>query len=217
MLFPLLPALALAAAAALPSPRAPGAVSGKVTATAMAGAGRPWLIYVENGPAQPAEAASRREMTQKDSLFAPGTIWVRAGDSIDFVNNDNVYHNVFSTTRGAEFDLGLYRGGVKKSVEMRQPGEVDVYCNIHPQMRAKVLVIPSAQAVEAGADGSYSLEKLPPGSYTLVAWTSAHEPARKQIEVKAGETARTDFSLQPRAVKQAQHLNKNGEQYGRYK
>jgi len=195
---------------------APGAVSGNLTVPE--GVGRPWVVYVEKGPAQPAaEAGARREIAQRNSQFEPVSAWVRSGDALEFINRDNIYHNVFSPTRGTEFDLGLYRGGVKKTVEMRQPGEVDVYCNIHPEMHAKVLVVPTGQAAEAGADGSYSLPKLPPGSYTLVAWSASLEPVRRKVEVKAGETARADFSLKPRAQNDPRHLNKNGEQYGRYK
>jgi plastocyanin len=198
---------------AYPAAAASGSVSGKVTASG--GEGR-FIVYVEKGPGDgKAGAAPRREMVQKDSEFQPAALWVRTGDVVDFLNRDNIYHNVFSPSEANSFDLGLYRGGLKKSVQMNRPGEVDVYCNIHPNMKAKVLVVPPGSRVVEVVEGTYTLGDLEPGSYTLAAWSATHEPERAQVEVKPGQAARADFALQPRAT--LRHLNKNGEQYGRYK
>ena len=203
-------------ALALPARAATGSIAGKVSAPG--DGARPLLVYVEKGPEDArTENATHRQVLQKNMQFEPGAIWARAGDTIDFVNNDNIYHNVFSTTPGNEFDLGLYRGGLAKSVQVQKPGEVDVYCNIHPSMKTKVLVLPpSTRVAEAAADGSYSLAQLPPGIYTLVAWSATHEPARSQVEVKVGQEAKVNFALKLRA-RVVSHLDKSGEQYGRYK
>jgi len=193
-----------------------GSVAGKVSSAADAGA---VVVYVEKGPAEGAgdPGTARHEVLQHHGQFEPQALWVRAGDNVDFVNDDNIYHNVFSPTQGSSFDLGLYRGGVRKTVQMKTPGEVEVFCNIHPDMHARMLVIPAgSRAVAAGRDGAYKLDGLTSGSYTLVAWSSASEPARAQVEVKPGQEAKADFKLKPRAP-EGPHLNKNGEQYGRYK
>jgi plastocyanin len=208
--------LAIAAAAALPAAAAPGSISGSV-ALAGGGSGQMAVVYVEKGPEAPARAApARKDMEQKDTEFEPRAIWVRAGDTVQFTNRDNFYHNVFSPTPGSQFDLGLYRGGVAKSVELATAGELDVYCNIHPNMKAKLLVVPDDRSAQVAADGSYSLPGLPPGDYTIVAWSAVHEPVRREVRVRAGETARADFSLKTRGAA-GPHLNKNGEQYGRYR
>jgi len=172
---------------------------------------------VEKGPETSARAEpARKDMEQKDTEFQPRALWVRAGDTVQFTNKDNYYHNVFTPTPSNEFDLGLYRGGVSKSLELMHAGEIDVYCNIHPGMKAKLLVVPDARSTQVAADGTYSLSGLPPGDYVVVAWTAVHEPVRREVHVRAGETARADFSLKARGAPGA-HLNKNGEQYGRYK
>ena len=206
--------LAIAAAAALPAAGAPGSVSGTVK---LAGSGGPLaVVYVEKGPEAAARAEpARKDLDQKDTEFFPRSLWVHAGDTVQFTNKDNFYHNVFSPTPGNEFDLGLYRGGVAKSLELPRAGEIDVYCNIHPNMKAKLLVVPDSRATEV-ADGSYSLAGLPPGDYVIVAWSAAHDPGRREVRVRAGEAARADFLLKARDAAAA-HLNKNGEQYGRYK
>jgi plastocyanin len=207
--------LALCAAAALPAAGATGSISGAVTLSG--GGSRLAVVYVEKGPEAAAKAApAEKEMAQQDTEFRPEVIWVRAGDTVKFVNRDNFYHNVFSSTSGNDFDLGLYRGGVGKTVELARPGEIDVYCNIHPNMKAKMLVVPDARAAEVAPDGTYTLSGLAPGDYTVVAWSASHEPVRREVRVRAGEPARADFNLKARGAVGA-HLNKNGEQYGRYR
>jgi len=207
--------LAIAAAAALPAAAAPGSISGTVKLAG--GGGALAVVYVEKGPDQAAHAEpATKDLDQKDTEFEPRVLWVRAGDTVRFTNKDNFYHNVFSPTPGNQFDLGLYRGGVAKSLEMPRAGEVDVYCNIHPNMKAKLLVVPDGRAAQVAADGSYSLTGLSPGDYVIVAWSAAHEPVRRDVRVRAGEAIRADLSLRPRDASAA-HLNKNGEQYGRYK
>jgi plastocyanin len=208
--------LAIAAAVALPAGAAPlGNISGSVTVAG--GPGQMAVVYVEKGPEASARAApARKDMEQKDTEFEPRAMWARAGDTVQFTNRDNFYHNVFSPTPGNQFDLGLYRGGVAKSVELASPGEIDVYCNIHPNMKAKLLVVPDDRSAQVAANGGYSLSGLPPGDYVVVAWSAVHEPLRREVRVRAGETARADFSLKARGAA-GSHLNKNGEQYGRYR
>lgn len=208
--------LTMAALAALPAAAGtPGSISGSVTLAG--GSGPIAVVYVEKAPEAPARAApARKDMEQKDTEFEPRAIWVRAGDAVQFTNRDSFYHNVFSPSPGNEFDLGLYRGGVAKSVELASPGELDVYCNIHPNMKARLLVVPDDRSVQVAADGSYSLPRLPPGDYAIVAWSAVHEPVRREVRVRPGEAARADFSLKARGAA-GPHLNKNGEQYGRYR
>jgi plastocyanin len=214
-MFRVLPAC-LALALPVAARAAPGSASGTISAPSDAGE---VIVYVEKGPAEAVATVSseHREVLQRNSQFEPNAVWVRAGESVDFVNRDNIYHNVFSSSSGNSFDLGLYHGGKEKTVLMRSPGEVDVYCNIHPGMHAKVLVIPPGSSVaEVKPDGTYTLPDLAPGQYTLVAWSARAEPVRSRVEVQAGGAARADFTLKRRAPS-GPHLNKYSEQYGRYR
>ena len=81
---------------------------------------------------------------QREKQFDPPLTIVVRGTTVDFPNEDKIFHNVFSVSRAARFDLGLYKSGAMKSVEMKRPGTVDVYCNIHPDMVAKVKVLDNA-------------------------------------------------------------------------
>lgn len=212
------PPAAPVAPAAPPAPAAPaegtGTVKGKVTIEGTARG--PVVVYVEEIPGVKATpAATPPRIVQRGMRFQPEVIVAGVGSMVEFPNEDKIYHNVFSVTPGNEFDLGLYRGGVSKRVTLGRTGEVDVYCNIHEAMRTKILAVPNDFHVEAGADGAYELKGLPAGTFTLVAWSADHEPVTRKVVVKAGGVASADYSLKRRPEKG--HLNKNGEQYGRYK
>lgn len=195
------------------APAAAGVVTGKVTVEGAADG--PIVVYIEETPDEAKAAKERPKVVQKNTRFEPGVVIVVKGQKVDFPNEDLFYHNVFSVSPGNEFDLGLYRGGVSKSAKLKKPGEVDVYCNIHENMHAKILVLQNDHYVAASDDGSFKLEGVPPGKYTLVAWSKSHAPGKAEIEVKASGTTTQGFSL--KAKPKSKHLNKHGEQYGRYK
>lgn len=154
------------------------------------------------------------KMFQQDKSFVPRLLVVTAGTLVDFANEDLVFHNVFSLSQGNEFDLGVYRRGVTKAVRFNQPGVVDVFCNIHPDMIASILVLQNAHYARVADDGRYTLH-VPPGKYVLVAYWDRGVMERKEIEVGAAPLT-ADFTLVD-SGQNRHHLNKYGQQYGRYK
>jgi hypothetical protein len=134
---------------------------------------------------------------------------------VDFPNEDKFFHNVFSVSRPARFDLGLYKSGTMKSVEMKRPGTIDVYCNIHPDMVAKVKVLDNG-FYTISDKGAFHIDDVPPGEYPIVAWLPSGDEARGKVTVKAGEAAQ--IALEVTAVaKRESHTRKDGTPYGRYK
>lgn len=97
-------------------------------------------------PAQPespiSESSELREITvsQKDKQFAPTEIRINAGDSVSFRNDDPFFHNVFSFSETRVFDLGSYPQGESRKVVFDKPGEVEVECAIHENMKLKIIV-----------------------------------------------------------------------------
>lgn len=171
-----------------------------------------FLEHVDGPP--PAPPKEHPKMLQRDKTFLPRLLVITAGTQVDFENDDLVFHNVFSLSQGNEFDLGVYRRGVTKSVRFNNPGVVDVFCNIHPDMIASVLVLQNAHYARVAPDGSYKLQ-APPGKYTLVAYWDRGVIERKEIEVGA-QPVTADFTLVDTG-RSRHHLNKYGQQYGRYK
>jgi plastocyanin len=118
-----------------------------------------------------ADAAARRRpvLDQRNLNFAPQVLAVRVGATVDFPNNDRVFHNVFSFRDGKRFDLGVYPVGARKAVVFDRPGVSRLFCNIHPGMAAYVVAVDTPYFSVSDDDGRFSVA-LPPGTYTYRAW-----------------------------------------------
>src|SRR6185436_8487840 len=180
-----------------------GPVSGVVRIVAREGvAPATAVVYAEPIDAAPSRAARRVTLAQKNKTFQPRVLAVPAGSSVDFPNNDGIFHNVFSLSEPQPFDLGLYRSGDTKQRTFTAPGIYRVFCNIHPQMTAIIVVTPSAYTTIAGADGRFSLD-LPPGRYKITALS----------ERATAVSADADLTLDETSWTFAQHKNKFGQDY----
>ena len=188
-----------------------GAVEGRVAVTG--GSAADIYVYVDgHGP-----QASRKglEIRQEGRQFNPRVAVVPSGTNVVFPNFDSVYHNVFSNSPRNTFDLGTYQAGDKaRSVTVTGPGVVEVYCNLHQKMSAKILVVPNALFTKVRPDGTFHLENVPAGSRRLVAWSPETKPAAQRVEV-TGATTQVSFSLEHQDP--AAHSNKFGQAYGSYK
>lgn len=174
------------------------------------------LVHVEGTPAAPAAPRGHAVIRQREKQFVPPVTVVVRGATVDFPNDDKFFHNVFSVSRPARFDLGLYKSGTTKSVEMKNAGTVDVYCNIHPNMIARVKVLDNALYTATGAQGRFEIAGVPPGEVTVVAWLPTGDQATGKVTVRAG--AVVDVKLEVSATtRKESHLRKDGTPYGRYK
>src|SRR6185437_11316671 len=130
------------------------------------------VVYLE-GAAQtsPAKAVKPPAFTmeQVDRRFTPDLLVVPAGSSVSFPNMDPIFHNVFSLSKPKSFDLGSYDKGDTRVVTFPKPGIVEVYCHLHPNMQATVVITPNRWYAQPGPSGEYKLPDLPPGRYTIVA------------------------------------------------
>lgn len=80
-------------------------------------------------------------ITQKDKLFSEEEVTVKLGDSVEFTNEDPFFHNIFSLSTAATFDLGSFPEGESRKVTFEKPGEVIVECAIHPSMQMTIEVV----------------------------------------------------------------------------
>ena len=164
------------------------------------------VIYLEGDsttlPASRERADRHRHgsMAQRNERFVPHTLPILRGGVVDFPNDDNVYHNVFSLSsdaapNGKGFDLGRYPKGASKSWTFERPGTVQVFCHIHPDMAAVVLVLSNPYFASPGDDHKFSIDDVPEGDYTIVGWHERATRITKRVHVVAGQTATVDFNI----------------------
>jgi len=137
-----------------------------------------------------------RVIEQREKTFLPHITAVPVGSTISFPNFDGLYHNVFSLSKTKTFDLGRYAVGRSKSVRFDRPGIVRVFCDIHSHMSAFILVFAHRYFSLTDTDGTYRLDNVPPGTYTVVAWNeSAPLESRRVVVPDAGGEVEVNFAL----------------------
>jgi plastocyanin len=155
------------------------------------------VIYLE-GPSSagivPA-SASVPQVAQLDRRFSPDLLVISAGSTVSFPNMDPIFHNIFSLSRAKAFDLGSYDQGQTRRVQFPKPGIVDVYCHLHPNMAATIVVTPNRWYARADGSGQYRISAVPPGQYTFVAWHKYAGLFRKTITIQPGHDAVADFFI----------------------
>jgi plastocyanin len=167
-----------------------------------------WVLGVP-APAPPAAAPA---MASKDKRFDPHVVAVPRRSTVVFPNLDKIFHNVFSRSAGNEFDLGLYRGGKSREFQFAAPGLVRIYCNIHSEMAAYVMVLDGAAYAVADESGRYRITGLPEGRRDLHAWHERAGESTAAVDV-AGRTAVLDLVLDASGYREQPHKNKYGEDY----
>jgi plastocyanin len=171
------------------------------------------IVYAEPLDAPAPKRPGTFTLAQKGKSFVPRVLAVPVGSTINFPNEDQIFHNVFSLSPPQPFDLGLYRAGASKAQTFDQPATLRVFCNIHPQMTAMIAVVPTPFVTLADAStGAFSLD-LPPGRYKLTAMSERAAPISQ--DVKVGASTKAELTLDESQFVQTQHTNKFGKEYSK--
>lgn len=153
------------------------------------------VVFLKDAPAGAVLEPQHARMMQQDEAFVPAVLAIPRGSTVDFPNADPFFHNVFSLSRGAAFDLGRYRRGDSRSRVFSQPGLVKVYCHLHSHMAASILVFDHPWFTIPSGDGTFALRDVPPGTYELVAWHERVGESIQRVTIASGQTARAEFAL----------------------
>jgi plastocyanin len=154
------------------------------------------VVYFEDVPADPGQIVPMRgRMNQTDETFVPHLLALTIGSTVDFPNDDNTYHNVFSLSKPKKFDLGRYATGRSKSITFDRPGIVRVFCDIHSHMNAFILVFAHRFFAVTDQNGRYRIDQVPPGTYRVTAWYEGIALQTGRVTIPAGATADLDFRL----------------------
>ena len=155
------------------------------------------VVYLEAAPQGAFEEPERSRVVldQRNQTFVPHVLAIMTGTTVDFLNSDSTYHNVFSLSKPKRFDLGRYPRSQVRSVRFDRPGVVRVFCDIHSHMSAFILVFAHRYFAVTEPDGSFRIDRVPAGGYSLVAWNEGQERETRAIQVPAGGAVEADFVL----------------------
>jgi plastocyanin len=176
-----------------------------------------WLTPV-SPLADPAEKVHSYTLLQKNKMFTPHLLVVPIGSVVHFPNADPFFHNVFSLFDGRRFDLGLYEAGTSRDVTFSREGISYIFCNIHPEMSAVVIVVRTTYFGTADLQGRIRITGTPADTYTLHVWVEGEDQAaldkltrRVQISAAHNDLGTITLPQTPRPV--SAHENKFGEKY----
>jgi len=169
------------------------------------------VVWLEGGGGR--RAPVQAEISTAEKAFSPHVLVLPVGSTIAFPNHDPFNHNVFSLSEEQPFDLGLYGRGEARSVKLERAGIIRVYCNVHSQMSALLLVRDGPYFTQPSGDGSFLLPAVPPGRYVLHVWHERAPEVTRPLEVPAGGLADVAIELDARGYRFKPHLNKYGQPY----
>jgi plastocyanin len=175
------------------------------------------VVYFEpasaQSPRKTTPAAQPFELVTKEKAFEPRVLAIPRGSRVRFPNQDPILHNVFSVSGVNRFDLGLYRRGPGKEKRFDEAGVVRVFCNVHHDMVAYILVLDTPFFASPGTDGEFVLTGVPRGPGRLTVWHEQAEPWTTEVRLpQSGPVAARVEMTKPRIPA---HLNKTGSSYFR--
>jgi plastocyanin len=156
------------------------------------------VVYVDAiaGKTFPSPSA-KPVMDQKGLVFNPHVLVAQQGTTVEFLNSDNVQHNVFwpsiSGNKKEGHNMGTWPKGEKRSFTFNTPGVVPLLCNVHPEMAGYIVVSPTPYFAETDASGNYKIENVSDGKYNVVAWHEGMKAQTKPVDVSG--TGKADFTL----------------------
>ncbi|HZV33069.1 MAG TPA: carboxypeptidase regulatory-like domain-containing protein [Verrucomicrobiae bacterium] len=167
------------------------------------GAMHDFIVYIEGpvgtnklvAPGKPVQVLTVRQVNQKHATFEPHIMPIVVGTTVEWPNNDDIYHNVFSYSEVKPFDLDLYKAPTVKKVLFDKPGRVDVFCSIHSSMSCVVLVLENPYFARTDSKDVYTIKDVPAGTYHLKAWHERLPAQSREIVVPEKGEVKADFTL----------------------
>lgn len=153
------------------------------------------VIYILVADAATPAAPAPTRIVQRDRAIRPRVTVVSTGSKIEFPNEDEVFHNIFSLSDAKPFNLGRYAPGDSRAVVFEEPGLVRLFCDIHSDMEASVLVLSTPFFARPDSEGRFQISDVPAGRHILVAWHASAGSDSRDIVVTAGSATLADFNL----------------------
>jgi plastocyanin len=157
------------------------------------------FVYVKAGAekytfAQPSDPVT---LDQDGCMYKPHVLGIMVGQTLKIVSSDPTTHNIHPMPKdNREWNMSQAPGGAPIEQKFARPEiMVPVKCNQHPWMRAWIGVTSNPFFTVSGSDGTFTLKGLPPGNYTIGAWTATFGTQEQDVTVGAKEAKTVDFKF----------------------
>ena len=177
-----------------------------------------WLTPADDAAAVPSPRSTKNhfQLAQRNKQFLPHVLVVPVGSIVDFPNMDPFFHNVFSLFNGKRFDLGLYESGSTRRVHFDRAGVSYIFCNIHPEMSAVVVAVPTTYYAVSSSTGALVIRDVAPGAYVAHLWAMGESGANAEILDHRLNVSGKTMDVGALAITESAvpaHKNKFGEDY----
>ena len=161
-----------------------GTISGQVV-TKMPKLRANVVVYLDKVSGSFRPPARPVTIDQKGMKFIPHVLAVQKGQTVLFLNDDPLRHNIFSPDN-EKYNLGTWAQGDSKPHTFSSTGIYHQLCNVHPEMGAVIVVLDNPYFAVSGADGTFQIASVPPGKYTLKTWAEKLPEHSQPVTVTAG-------------------------------
>lgn len=170
------------------------AIVGKIDVSGVRDA-RDVVVFLEDVKGDFKPQVDKPSIDQNNLTFNPHVLPILVGTTVEYPNNDNVMHNVFSPSKTKRFNLGTYGGGKVREMTFDKPGVVVILCNVHAEMSAYIVILENPYFVLTGPDGEFTINNIPPGTYKIKTWHEKLKEQEQEITLDKDESKNINFSL----------------------
>jgi hypothetical protein len=159
-----------------------------------------YLDKVKEGKDFEADAAGGN-LDQKGCEFSPFLQVMKNDGKLEVKNSDPVLHNIHTyeimgRAKKTVFNISQPDPNtIHKSVKLKRGDAMKIECDAHDFMHGFVFVAKNPYYAIVGADGSYSIDNIPAGKYTVKAWHGKLKEQKTKVDVAAGAAAEANFDF----------------------
>jgi plastocyanin len=162
---------------------AAGTLTVTVTSTPV-NAAKQAVVYIEDAPKDRDVGGT---MDNRQMAFVPHVLVITAGAKVTFRNSDPFPHNVFSPDN-EKWDMGIIPANGTKLRKFEKPGFYTVLCNMHPNMKAYIAVLPSSYFAKADKSGEIAVKDIPAGKHDVVIWAPGVKVEHREVVIDGDKT-----------------------------
>lgn len=153
------------------------------------------VVYFEPERTTATARPGQFQLDTMNKVFTPAVLVIPVGSEVSFSNNDNILHNVFSVSAGAQFDLGFYGNGESRSYVFEQAGRMLVNCSVHDSMSADILVLETPYYTQPDTEGNFQIDNLLAGAGELKIWHPQANLETHSVSVPLAEPMMFELKL----------------------